>query len=148
VATPPRADVTTLLRCRSDSDETAFEPLLPLVEAERRRLGRGIHDAARAVRWGDRAHFLGISASLIRRVLVDHVRTRGYREQSGRRPPCAIDRGDGGVRRTDVKPRSTRSRIRDVELRFFGGPSIEETADALHVSTDKISAIGAWRRLG
>src|SRR4029453_8990948 len=94
--------VTELLRAWSDGDDGALERLTPLVEAELRRLARGymrrerrghtlqtsalVNEAflrltdARHVRWQDRAHFLGISARLMRRVLVDHARTRGYRK--------------------------------------------------------------------
>ena len=87
--TPP--GVTHLLRAWSDGDESALERLLPLVEAELRRLARGymarergghtlqptalVNEAflrlidARHVRWQDRAHFVGIAARLMRRVL-------------------------------------------------------------------------------
>ena len=96
VATPSPGAVTELLRAWSDGDDDALERLLPLVEAELRRLARGymgrerpghtlqatalVNEAflrltdARRVRWHDRAHFLGISARLMRRVLVDHAR--------------------------------------------------------------------------
>ena len=97
--------VTDLLRAWSDGDETAFEALLPLVEGELRRLARGymsrerkghtlqatalVNEAfvrlvdARTIRWQDRAHFLGMSARLMRRVLVDHARARGYQKRGG-----------------------------------------------------------------
>src|SRR6266536_4297541 len=107
--TPPRkvmatssTGVTELLRAWSDGDDHALERLMPLVEAELRRLARAymhrerrehtfqttalVNEAflrltdARSVRWQDRAHFLGISASLMRRVLVDHARHRGYQK--------------------------------------------------------------------
>ena len=97
--------VTELLRAWGDGDDGALEQLTPLVEAELRRLARGymgrerrghtlqttalVNEAflrltdARRVRWQDRAHFLGISARLMRRVLVDHARSRGYRKRGG-----------------------------------------------------------------
>src|SRR6185369_7019942 len=93
---PPPGAVTALLRAWGDGDDGALEQLTPLVEAELRRLARGymrrerrghtlqttalVNEAflrltdARRVRWQDRAHFLGISARLMRRVLVDHAR--------------------------------------------------------------------------
>src|SRR6266705_5396587 len=96
VMAPPSPGVTELLRAWSDGDDDALEQLIPLVEAELRRLARGymgrerrghtlqttalVNEAflrltdARSVRWQDRAHFLGISARLMRRVLVDHAR--------------------------------------------------------------------------
>jgi RNA polymerase sigma factor (TIGR02999 family) len=95
VTTAAPGAVTELLRAWSDGDEGALEQLVPLVEAELRRLARGymgrerrghtlqvtalVNEAflrltdARRLRWQDRAHFLGISARLMRRVLVDHA---------------------------------------------------------------------------
>src|SRR4051812_28191739 len=103
--TPPPEAVTDLLRAWSDGDEEALGRLLPLVEAELRRLARAymgrerpghtlqttalVNEAflkllgAQRVRWQDRAHFLAISARLMRRVLVDHARRRGYRKRGG-----------------------------------------------------------------
>ena len=97
--TPSPGVVTQLLRAWGDGDADALEQLTPLVEAELRRLARGymarerrghtlqttalVNEAflrltdARRIRWEDRAHFLGISARLMRRVLVDHARSRG-----------------------------------------------------------------------
>jgi hypothetical protein len=104
-AQPPAGAVTGLLQAWSDGDDAALEQLLPLVEAELKRLARGymarerrghtlqatalINEAflrltgARRLRWQDRAHFLGISARLMRRVLVDHARARGYQKRGG-----------------------------------------------------------------
>src|SRR5262245_50822727 len=109
---------------------------------------------ARTVRWQDRAHFLGISARLMRRVLVDHARTRGYQKRGGgaHRVPLtdgvaastdatldliALDRALESLAATDAR------KARVVELRFFGGLSVEETADVLQVSTDTIKR--DWR---
>ena len=111
--------VTELLRAWGDGDDGALEQLTPLVEAELRRLARGymrrerrghtlqttalVNEAflrltdARRVRWQDRAHFLGISARLMRRVLVDHARSRGLPQARRRR--AARDAGRGSRRR-------------------------------------------------
>jgi len=102
---PTSKQVTVLLRAWSDGDEAAFEQLLPLVEAELRRLARTymarerrghtlqttalVNEAfvrlvdTKGLRWQDRAHFLAISARLMRRVLVDHARARGYQKRGG-----------------------------------------------------------------
>ena len=107
--------VTELLRAWGDGDDGALEQLTPLVEAELRRLARGymrrerrghtlqttalVNEAflrltdARRVRWQDRAHFLGISARLMRRVLVDHARSRGYRKRGGGAERVTLDEG-------------------------------------------------------
>src|SRR5256885_12055716 len=99
------SQVTVLLRKWSDGNEAALEELLPLVEAELRRLARIymsrerrghtlqvtalVNEAfmrlvdTKGLRWQDRSHFLGISARLMRRVLVDHARARGYQKRGG-----------------------------------------------------------------
>ena len=101
---PSPAAVTHLLRAWSGGDESALERLLPLVEAELRRLARAymarerdghtlqptalVNEAflrlidARHLRWQDRAHFVAIAARLMRRVLVDHARARGYQKRA------------------------------------------------------------------
>ena len=172
------AAVTQLLRAWSDGDEKALERLLPLVEAELRRLARGyiarerrghtlqptalVNEAflrlidARHVRWQDRAHFLGIAARLMRRVLVDHARSRGYQKRGGGAARVtltealavapgqamdldlvALDRALEGLAVVDAR------KAKVIELRFFGGLSVEETAEVLHLSTDTIKR--DWR---
>jgi len=174
-ASPP-GQVTELLRAWSDGDEGALEQLLPLVEAELRRLARAymarerqghtlqvtalVNEAflrltdARQLQWEDRAHFLGISARLMRRVLVDHARSRGYQKRGGGMQRVeldeamvvaaettvdvvALDRALDALAAVDVR----KSRV--IEMRFFGGLSVEETAEALHVSTDTVKR--DWR---
>jgi RNA polymerase sigma factor (TIGR02999 family) len=174
--TPRAGAVTELLRAWSDGDDGALERLVPLVEAELRRLARGymgrerrghtlqttalVNEAylrltdARSVRWQDRAHFLGISARLMRRVLVDYARTRGYLKRGGgaervtlnealvaSTDPAldlvALDRALEALAKVDPR----KSQI--VELRFFGGLSVDETADVLHVSPDTVKR--DWR---
>ena len=173
MAIPSPPAVTQLLRAWSDGDEKALERLLPLVEAELRRLARGymsrergghtlqptalVNEAflrlidARHVRWQDRAHFLGIAARLMRRVLVDHARSRGYQKRGGGAARVtltealavapgpaldldlvALDRALEGLAVVDAR------KARVIELRFFGGLSVEETAEVLHLSTDTI----------
>ena len=105
LVSPAPHDVTQLLRAWSDGDKTALDELVPLVESELRRLARAcmgrerkdhtlqatalVNEAflrftdARQVRWQDRAHFLGIAARLMRRILVDHARARGYQKRGG-----------------------------------------------------------------
>jgi ECF sigma factor len=105
--------VTGLLRAWTDGDDTALEQLIPLVEAELRRLARTymarerpghtlqttalVNEAflrlvdARNIRWQDRAHFVAISARLMRRVLVDHARTRDCQKRGGTDPAWSAD---------------------------------------------------------
>jgi len=176
VTTPPAAPVTTLLRAWSDGDETALERLLPLVEAELRRLARRrmagerrghtlqptalVNEAflrlvdARSVPWQDRAHFFGISARLMRRVLVDHARSRGYQKRGGGIQRVTLTDGLALAAERTLDLVALDRALEELatidarnawlfELRFFGGLSVEETAEALHVSTDTIKR--DWR---
>jgi RNA polymerase sigma factor (TIGR02999 family) len=168
--------VTELLRAWGDGDDGALERLTPLVEAELRRLARGymrrerdghtlqttalVNEAflrltdARSVRWQDRAHFLGISARLMRRVLVDHARSRGYRKRGGGAQRVTLDEGLVASPRPSVDvvalDRALEAlaavdtrKARMIELRFFGGLSVEETAEVLQVSPDTVKR--DWR---
>ena len=169
-------DVTQLLRAWSQGDEAALEQLVPLVETELHRLARAYMSRERkghtlqatalvnevfvrfahtpTVRWEDRAHFIGIAARLMRRVLVDHARSRGSRKRGGgaeqlpldvaqlATPEPAVDviAVDRALETfTKIDPR--KSQI--VELRFFGGLSVEETADVLSISVETVKR--DWR---
>ena len=109
---------------------------------------------ARHVQWQDRAHFLGISARLMRRVLVDHARSRGYQKRGGGAERVTLHEGllTAAAQEIDVialdralealaavDPRKSRV----IELRFFGGLSVEETGEVLHVSPDTVKR--DWR---
>lgn len=106
------------------------------------------------VQWRDRAHFFAIAAQLMRRVLVDEARKRRFQKRGGdairvtlddatvASPPrevdlVALDEALDALAR--VAPR----KCRVVELRFFGGLTIEETAAVLEVSTDIVKR--EWR---
>jgi RNA polymerase sigma factor (TIGR02999 family) len=153
-----------------------LEQLVPLVEAELRRLARGymgrerrghtlqttalVNEAfirltdARRVRWQDRAHFLGIAARLMRRVLVDHARSRAYRKRGGGAQHITLQEGLVALpeptldvvaldRALEVLAEVDARKSKVIELRFFGGLSVEETAEVLHVSTDTVKR--DWR---
>jgi RNA polymerase sigma-70 factor, ECF subfamily len=176
LTTPSPGAVTQLLQAWGNGDDGALERLTPLVEAELRRLARAymarerrghtlqitalVNEAfvrltdARRVGWQDRAHFLGISARLMRRVLVDHARSRAYLKRGGGAERVtldeglivspepaldvvALDRALEALAAVDVR------KVRVIELRFFGGLSVEETADVLHVSADTVKR--DWR---
>ena len=97
------------------------------------------------VRWQNRAHFLAIAAQLMRRILVDYARRRQYQKRGGgalqvtlseaeslgdERAPDLVALDEALKSLAEIDPR--RSQV--VELRFFGGLSIEETAEVLKVS--------------
>jgi RNA polymerase sigma factor (TIGR02999 family) len=176
VAASSPGQVTGLLRAWSDGNQQALAQLMPLVEAELRRLARGymarerrghtlqptalVNEAflrlagARSLRWQDRAHFLGISARLMRRVLVDHARSRGYRKRGGGAQRVTLDEAmlaspESSLdivaldRALEALAAVDERKSRVVELRFFGGLSVEETAEVLHLSNDTIKR--DWR---
>ncbi|MFL6279142.1 MAG: sigma-70 family RNA polymerase sigma factor [Vicinamibacterales bacterium] len=176
VTAPSPGDVTELLRAWSDGDDGALGQLMPLMEAELRRLARGymgrerqghtlqttalVNEAflrltgARQVRWQDRAHFVGISARLMRRVLVDYARRRGFHKRGGGAQRVTLDEAvasgpDAAFdileldRALEALEKADARKSRVVELRFFGGLSVEETAEALQVSPDTVKR--DWR---
>jgi RNA polymerase sigma factor (TIGR02999 family) len=164
---PPSHQVTQLLIAWGDGDESALDELLPLVYDELRRLARQymrrerpgntlqtsalVNEAylrlidQRDVRWQNRAHFYGIAAQLMRRILVDHARKRSYQKRGGGAHRVTLEEGlivsderAGDIVALDDALNSLAAvdqrQSRIVELRFFAGLSIEETAEVLAVS--------------
>lgn len=162
-----RADVTRLLQQWTVGGEDALDKLIPPVYAELRRLAasylrreRRDHTlqatalvneaymrlvAQRDVDWQSRVHFLAIAAQCMRRILVDHARTRRSQKRGGDARRVALDDDlvvteDRWTALTHLDDALTElaqvdeRKARIVELRFFAGLSIEETAAALHVS--------------
>lgn len=109
---------------------------------------------AKAVAWHDRAHFLAVAARVMRRILVDHARARRAQKRGGAATRVAFDEAlvVTNEPREDVmalddalealaKFDERKSRV--IELRFFGGLSVEETAVVLKVSPGTV--MGDWR---
>ena len=101
------------------------------------------------VQWQNRAHFFAMAARLMRRILVDAARARGYQKRGGGITMVALDealvvsheRGEDLVALDDALAVLAVVDVRKsqvVELRFFGGLSLEETAEVLQVSRDTI----------
>jgi len=169
VTTP--GSVTGLLLAWGKGDEAALGQLVPLVEQELHRIARRCMAGERAghslqatalvneaylrlvdaqhVNWQDRAHFLAMSARLMRRILVDAARSKRYQKRGGGAVKVALDEalmppkeaGQDLVALDDAmqalaKFDERKSRV--VELRFFGGLSVEETASVLSVSVDTV----------
>ena len=169
-------DITRLLLAWNDGDQLALDKLVPLVEAELRRLARTYMNRERAghtlqttalineayvrlidshsVQWQSRAHFYGIAAQVMRRVLVDSARKRNYRKRGGGSHQItftetlavtvtedtnvlALDEALNELAKIDER------KARVVEMRFFGGLSEKETAVALGVSPE--TARRDWR---
>jgi RNA polymerase sigma factor (TIGR02999 family) len=169
------ADATALLLAWGNGDQAALNELIPLVHQELRRLAHGymaaertghtlqttalINEAylrlveCRKVRWQDRAHFLAVSANLMRRILVDFARSRRYQKRGGGartvtlnealdfspRSPDLVAIDDALLALAEIDPR--RSRV--VELKFFGGLNVDEIAEVLEVSPQTV--LRDWR---
>jgi RNA polymerase sigma factor (TIGR02999 family) len=121
-------------------------------------------DQTRA-RWENRAHFFAVAAQAIRRILVDHARTHRRLKRGGEQTTLALDEGVvGSYQRTvdlialdealDDLARHNPQQSRIVELRFFSGLTIEETAAVLGISTATVerdwryARARLYRRLG
>jgi RNA polymerase sigma-70 factor, ECF subfamily len=183
----PSPDVTQLLLGWSGGDRSASEQLMAAVYAElhaqaARAMGREIPEHTlqatalvneaylrlidqRRVEWRNRAHFFGVAAQLMRRILVDHARGRDAAKRGGGVRPVTLGHADaagdatpdeGGVdvlvlhdaleRLAAIDPRQARV----VELRYFGGMNIEDTAEALDLSPATVkrewAVARAWLR--
>jgi RNA polymerase sigma factor (TIGR02999 family) len=174
--TQPPQQVTQLLVAWSDGDQAALDELVPLVQAELQRLARRYLGKERAghvlqtsalvneaylrlidwknVRWQNRAHFFGVSAQLMRRILVDFARQRprvgGASVQQvsleealvvgDERAPdlVALDEALRSLAELDER------KAKIVELRFFGGLSVDETAEVLRVAP--ITVMREWNK--
>ena len=105
-------------------------------------------DASR-VNWQDRAHFFAVSAQLMRRILVDYARSRQRHKRGSGVAPCSLEEALTVSRETStdlvaldealdalaaISPRQSQT----VELRFFGGLTVEETAEVLKVSPETV----------
>jgi RNA polymerase sigma factor (TIGR02999 family) len=178
MALPPD-DVTQLLLAWGRGDPSALERLLPLVEAELRRLARHYMRGERTghtlqatalvneaylrlveqhrVQWQNRAHFVGVAARLMRRVLVDHARTHQYAKRGGGARRVTLDDAAGLVLNRPVDLVALDEALgrlaavdgrkaRVVELRFFGGLSVEEAAEVLGVSAVTVKREWAMAR--
>jgi len=106
------------------------------------------------VRWQNRAHFFAVSAQLMRRILVDFARSRNYKKRGGDALQVSLDEAlaisparDADLVALDdalnalAEIDERKSRV--VEMRFFGGLSIEEAAEVLKVSPDTV--MRDWR---
>ncbi len=102
------------------------------------------------VNWQDRAHFLAMSARLMRRILVDWARSKQYQKRGGgalrvtfdEGLPVPDERGQDLVALNDALERLSKfdeRKSKVIELRFFGGLSVEEPAAVLKVSTDTVT---------
>ncbi len=170
-SSPPH-EITQLLAEWSEGNQAALDQLYPLVYNELRRLAHGylrrerkghtlqttalINEAylrlvdQKDVHWANRSHFFGISAQLMRRILIDHARRYDYAKRGGGAQRISLDeaavvakqRGrtllmlDEALKSlAKIDPR--RSQV--VELRYFGGLNNEEIAEVLKISENTVT---------
>ncbi len=176
MAAPSPKEVTRLLIDWGNGDQAALDELIPLVYAELRRLaGRYMRRESqdhtlqtsalineaylrlidqKSVQWQNRAHFFGVAAQLMRRILVDHARSRSRAKRGGGAQMVslveqavmseevaeviALDEALNNL--AEMDPR--KSQI--VELKFFGGLTTEEVAEVLKVTTRTVER--EWRK--
>lgn len=179
---PDPSEITELLEAWQEGNQQALDQLMPLVYRElktiaarylsRERVGHTlqctslVHEAylklidQRRVRWQNRAHFFGIAAQMMRRILVDHARAAHREKRGGAAPTLSLDAAlevsepAPGVdllmldlaldRLATVEPQLSRL----VELRYFSGLTIEESAAVLGTSSGTVkrewAAARAW----
>ena len=176
MATPSTKEVTRLLLDWGRGDEAALDRLIPLVYDELRLLagrymrresqGHTLQTSAlineaylriidqRNVAWQNRAHFFGVAARLMRRILVDHARGRSRAKRGGGAAvvslseQAALSEESADVMALDealenlavLDPR----KVQIVEMKFFGGLTTEEVAEALGVTPRTVER--EWRK--
>jgi RNA polymerase sigma factor (TIGR02999 family) len=177
---PEHDEITRLLQAWGDGDPAAFDQVMPLVYDELHRIAARYLAGERAavsyqatalvnelcvrllgwggIHWKNRAHFFGVSAQMMRRVLVDIARKRRAERRGGPNPQqVRLDDVDVPVSEPDrdllaiddaldalavEDPRKARV----VELRFFGGLSVDEAAEALGISPRTVDKEWAFAR--
>jgi RNA polymerase sigma factor (TIGR02999 family) len=171
VAVPSSPEVTQLLLAWSQGESAALDKLVPLVHAELSRLAHHYMAGERTghtlqttalvneaflrlvdssqVRWQNRAHFMAVSAQLMRRILVDFARSRNYLKRGAGAQQVTLDEAMMISEAPDVDlveldralaqlaaVDARKSQV--VELRFFGGLTEEEAAEVLKVSPETV----------
>jgi RNA polymerase sigma factor (TIGR02999 family) len=160
IAMPDARTITLLLRELADGEKQAFDRLLPLVYGELRRIAEAqlrserpghtlqptalVHEVyvrmvgREQLSFNDRAHFLGVAAHTMRRVLIDHARIRNALKRDSGRQQVPIDQaGEIRVQRPsvliavgdalDTLEKQNPLMARLIELRYFGGLTAEES---------------------
>jgi RNA polymerase sigma-70 factor, ECF subfamily len=164
-------EVSQLLKCCREGNESALNKLIPLVYKElhriahrqmtREKAGHTLQTTAlvnevylrligaNEIPFQDRAHFFAISAQLMRRILVDHARGRGRAKRGGAIQKLSLEESfaipvvqDTNIVELDdalnLLETVDARKAKTVELRFFGGFSVEETAKVLNVSISTV----------
>jgi RNA polymerase sigma-70 factor (ECF subfamily) len=167
VAKPGEGNLTELLHDWREGDKAALDRLTPLVYDELRRIahryvqrereGHTLQTTAlvneaylrlagqQKVDWQNRAHFFGVTAQMMRHILIDHARRRRYAKHGGDIQQVRIDEASVMTEQRaadlialdealDELAKLDPRKSRVVELRYFGGLSLEETAEVVDIS--------------
>ena len=173
---PSPGTISRLLVDWRDGDKTALDRLVPLVYRELRRLAGYYMRRQRAdhtlqtsalineaylrladhknMRWESRGHFYAVAAQAMRRILVDHARSRGYAKRGGGALKVSFDEAVIGAEERGAELIALDDALQDlaaidprkcqiVELRYFGGLSVDETAEVIGVSS--VTVMREWR---
>ena len=168
-------EITQLLVAWSEGDESALQQLAPLIHSELHRLAHNYMSRERPghllqtsalineayvrlidwknVRWQNRAHFFGVAAQLMRRILVDFARERKYFKRGGGALPVSLSEAALVVQQSSdfvaldealtALGEIDSRKVQVVEMRFFAGLSVEEIAELLNVSKETV--MRDWR---
>lgn len=169
--TPSSHEVTQLLKAWSSGDQEALEKLTPLVYRQLHAIAKRYMAGERSghplqttalvneaylrlvdcgrVNWHDRVHFYAVSAQLMRRILIDFARSRGYLRRGAAAPHISLDQAPSLCSEPDMDLVALDDALKGlsavderkgkvVELKFFGGLSVEETAETLGISADTV----------
>ena len=175
----PPGKVTELLLELSGGNRTVVDELIPFLYAELKRIASAqlraerpehtlqatalVHEAylklvdQRQVNWQNRAHFFGVAAQVMRRILMDYAKGRAREKRGGDVHKTSLDEAlvvsyDRTYELLDIDEALGRLEALDrrqaqvVEMRFFGGLSVEETAEALGVSAPTVKREWAMAR--
>jgi RNA polymerase sigma factor (TIGR02999 family) len=160
--------LTQLLIDSSNGDDHARERMLPVVYDELRRIAAGYMSAERAnhtlrlidqrrVDWRNRAQFVGVAATMMRRILLNHARDRVAAKRGGKAERVSIDLAADAfagpelevIALHDALDRLTALDARKgqvVELKFFGGLTTAEIAEVMHLSVATIEREWSFSR--
>ena len=173
---PSPSEVTRLLKDWSSGESAALDQLMPIVYSELRRVAAGylrrerqehtlqptalVNEAylrlidQKHVNWQNRAHFVGVAAQMMRRILVDHAKSHNRAKRGGGAQRVSLDEAVAlSEERADELVELDKAltalaafderKSRVVELKYFGGLSVEETAEVLQVSV--ITVARDWK---
>jgi len=174
--TPAQDEISQLLLDWSDGDQKALDRLIPVVYQELHRLAHhymrrerpgqtfqttALVDEAylrlvnyKRMRWQDRAHFFAIAAQVMRRILVEHARSRDSAKRGAGAPKVSLEETVVVSEGRSAEVIAVNDALIDleawdarkgkiVELRFFGGLNIEETAEVMKISPTTVQR--EWR---